>query len=56
MHIPILPHSHFKKNLPDYALLFAWNHSEEIMAKENYFLSEGGKWIVHVPEVRIIES
>jgi methylation protein EvaC len=54
MHIPIVPHKAFIENPPDYALLFAWNHAEEIMAKEKNFTDSGGKWIVHVPEVKIL--
>lgn len=38
----------------DYALLGAWNHSEEILGKEKGFLSRGGKFIVHLPEPRIL--
>ncbi len=54
MHIPVVPYSHFEKNPPDYAILFAWNHFEEIMKKEKQFLENGGKWITHVPDVRIV--
>ena len=32
-HIPVRPASAFADPYPDYALLFAWNHAEEIMAK-----------------------
>ena len=47
-HIPIVSVSHFHENLPDIAYLFAWNHREEIFAKEKNFLKRGGKWISHV--------
>ena len=47
-HIPIVPVSHFHKNLPDIAYLFAWNHKDEIFAKEKEFVNKGGKWISHV--------
>ena len=47
-HIPIVPMSHFHKNLPDVAYLFAWNHREEIFEKEKDFINKGGKWISHV--------
>jgi len=53
-HIPIKPHSDFKSNYPDYALLFGYNHEKEIMAKEQEFIEQGGKWITYVPEVKII--
>ena len=53
MHIPIRPYEYFQAEYPDYALLFGWNHGEEIMAKEEAFMAAGGKWILYVPEVRI---
>ncbi|MDI9571156.1 MAG: class I SAM-dependent methyltransferase [Pseudomonadota bacterium] len=53
MHIPIRPYEEFKNRFPDYALLFGWNHAEEIMAKEEAFVAGGGKWILYVPEVHI---
>ena len=55
LHIPVRPYEEFKASYPDYALLFAWNHAEEIMAKEQNFRSSGGKWIVYVPKARILE-
>ncbi|MFC5827077.1 methyltransferase domain-containing protein [Nonomuraea insulae] len=50
-HIPVVPPSVFAEDSPDYAVLFAWNHAKEIMAKESGFT---GRWIVYVPEVRIL--
>ena len=47
-HIPIVPISHFHQNVPDVAYLFAWNHREEIFAKEKDFVKKGGQWISHV--------
>jgi methylation protein EvaC len=53
-HIPVRPPSAFGDPYPDYALLFAWNHAEEIMAKESAFRESGGKWILYVPNVHIV--
>jgi len=53
-HIPILPHEEFKRNYPDYAVLFAWNHSAEIRGKEEAFVAAGGKWIQFVPMVQVL--
>ena len=47
-HIPIVPVSHFKENIPDVAFLFAWNHKEEIFSKEKKFKEKGGVWFSHV--------
>jgi methylation protein EvaC len=54
-HIPIVPYEHFRENYPDYALLFAWNHGEEIMAKEQAFRQQGGRFIVYVPSVDLLD-
>ena len=53
-HIPVLPYDKFKAEPPDYALLFAWNHAEEIMAKEQAFKANGGKFILYVPNVHVV--
>jgi methylation protein EvaC len=53
-HLPVRPREAFSDPYPDYALLFAWNHAEEIMAKERSFREAGGKWIRYVPEVSVI--
>ncbi len=54
MHIPVRKHEEFSAKYPDYALLFGWNHSREIMEKEQGFIASGGKWIVYVPKVQVI--
>jgi methylation protein EvaC len=54
MHIPIRSHDEFKRNYPEYALLFGWNHAKEIMAKEQDFIALGGKWIMYIPEVKVL--
>lgn len=53
-HIPVKPYQDFVAANPSHALLFAWNHGEEIMAKEKAFKDRGGKFIVYVPEVKIL--
>ena len=54
-HIPVRSYDAFKAKYPDFALLFAWNHAEEIMAKEQVFTAAGGRWIHYVPMVRVSE-
>jgi methylation protein EvaC len=53
-HIPVRPLEEFAQPYPDYAVLFAWNHADEIIAKEEAFRNQGGQWILYVPEVHII--
>ncbi|MFC1578251.1 methyltransferase domain-containing protein [Thermodesulfobacteriota bacterium] len=54
-HIPVRPYEEFVANYPDYALLFAWNHAGEIMAKEQNFRRAGGQWLVYVPKVEVLK-
>ena len=55
-HIPVRDPKAFADPYPDYALLLAWNHAEEIMAKETAFREAGGRWILYVPEVRLVAA
>lgn len=52
-HIPVMPPDAFSADSADYALLFAWNHADEIMAKEQAFRAAGGQWILYVPKVHV---
>jgi len=54
MHIPVKPYADFQSNPPDTALLFAWNHGEEIMEKEQGYRKNGGRWLVYVPRVEVM--
>jgi methylation protein EvaC len=53
-HIPIVPIEKFRENYPDYAVLFAYNHAKEIIAKEKDFVEKGGQWILYVPTVHVL--
>jgi methylation protein EvaC len=46
-HIPIVSVDHFRKNIPDYTFLFAWNHKKEIFLKEKKILKKT-KWFAHI--------
>jgi methylation protein EvaC len=52
--IPIVKPEIFNADNADYAVLGAWNHAKEIMEKEKNFINRGGKFIVHLPEPRIL--
>jgi methylation protein EvaC len=53
-HIPVVPYEHFTADRPELALLFAWNHAEEILAKEKAYRERGGKFILYVPNVHTV--
>lgn len=53
-HIPVRPAEAFRAGGHDHAVLFAWNHAEEIMANERDYRLAGGRWILYVPEVHVV--
>ncbi len=53
-HIPIKDMKYFHSRKPNYALLFAWNHSEEIFKKEIDYSKNIGNWIMFAPEAKIL--
>ena len=53
-HIPIIsPEKGFNSSV-HYAFLGAWNFKREILNKEKEFIKKGGKFITHVPVVKIL--
>jgi SAM-dependent methyltransferase len=53
-HIPIVSARMLEEYPPDYLILLAWNFSKELMEKTAIFRSNGGKYIIPIPEVKII--
>lgn len=53
-HIPILHPDVLKKEKTDYILLLSWNYTDTILKKEENLRMKGVKFIVPVPEVKIV--
>ena len=54
-HIPILDRSYLKEDKPDYVIIFPWNIAEEIINDNKYISEWGGRFVVAVPSLEIIE-
>ena len=54
-HIPVFAPEELYIRHPDYLLILAWNFADQIMANNQRYLLEGGKFIVPMPIPRIID-
>ena len=54
MHIPVLPVSTILERQPDYMLILAWNFAQEIMKQQSEYRDRGGRFIIPIPEPRVI--
>jgi len=52
-HIPIISPDKLSKKKPDWIVILPWNISSEIIEQQKHLLSQGGKFVTVVPELKI---
>lgn len=53
-HIPVLPSEDLYQIRPDIIIILAWQYESFIVEKHRKFVQEGGKFLIPLPELRIV--
>ena len=53
-HLPVYSSRKLNENKPKYVLVLGWQHQDTIINRNKRFLEEGGKFIVPLPELKVL--
>ena len=54
-HIPVYHPDRIRETKPDYVLILPWNIKEEVMTQMAYIKEWGGKFVVPIPQLEVLE-
>jgi hypothetical protein len=54
-HVPICHPDRIRESRPDYVLILPWNLKTEIMEQISYIRAWGGRFVIPIPEVKVLD-
>jgi SAM-dependent methyltransferase len=55
-HLPVKPTTELGRDMPDYVVVLAWQHQHSILQRHKSFLDTGGKFIIPLPSLTIVDA
>ena len=55
-HVPVVASKEIYSRRPDYVIILAWNYAQPIIDRHRRFLEEGGKFVVPLPDLRVVTA
>lgn len=55
-HLPILPPAEILSHKPDYVVIFPWNIAQEVIEQQQAVLDYGGRFVIAIPSLQILEQ